>query len=174
MSRDYLGDLVAEGFDVGVRFGEPVDSAIIARKLLDIRILTVASPEYIKRMGLPKEPRELNNHHAIHFIDPVTSRPFQWEYHHKNEVFAIQPSGRLIVTDVGTMLSACLGGAGVAQVMDLGVHDLIESGDLVELFPQWPDERYPLFAYHPSRHLPPAKVRVFLDFVLSAAHAAIT
>lgn len=173
VSRDYLGDLVAEGFDVAVRFGEPVDSAIIARKLLDVRVLTVASPEYIKRMGRPKEPKDMNHHQAVHFIDPVTSRPFQWEYHRKNEVVAIQPSGRLIVTDVGTMLSACLGGAGIAQVMDFGINDLIASGQLVELFPDWPGERYPLYAYHPSRHLPPAKVRVFLDFVLSAAQSAI-
>jgi DNA-binding transcriptional LysR family regulator len=173
VSRDYLGDLVAEGFDVGIRFGEPVDSAIIARRLIDSRILTVASPDYLRRMGRPRTPHELDRHEAIHFIDPVTSRPFQWEYHRGREKFSIQPSGRLIVTDVGTMLSACLGGAGIAQIMDFGVRDLMESGQLIELFPDWPDERYPLYAYHPSRHLPPAKVRVFLDFVLSASHAAI-
>ena len=146
---------------------------MIARRLVDIRIMTVASPEYIAAFGRPAEPNELIGHQAIHFIDPRTSRPFQWEYHRGAEVFAVQPPGRLTVTEVGTMLSACLSGVGVAQIMDFGVRDLIESGQLVELFPDWPDERYPLYAYHPSRNLPPRKVRVFLDFVINAAHAAV-
>jgi DNA-binding transcriptional LysR family regulator len=173
VAQDYLGDLVTEGFDVAVRFGEPVDSALISRKLIDIRILTVASPEYLSRNGKPSDPIELKQHQAIHFIDPKTSRPFGWEYHRGKQVVAVQPPGRLTVTEVGTMLSACAAGVGIAQIMDFGVRDLIDSGELVELFPDWPDERYPLYAYHPSRNLPPAKVRVFLEFVLKFAHAAV-
>ncbi|UPJ71854.1 LysR family transcriptional regulator [Bradyrhizobium sp. 187] len=173
VARDYLGDLVTEGFDVAVRFGEPADSALIARRLIDIRILTVASPEYLAIHGRPSDPIELKQHQAIHFIDSRTSRPFIWEFHKGKTVLPVQPPGRLTVTEVGTMLSACVSGVGIAQILDFGVRDLIESGRLVELFPDWPDERYPLYAYHPSRNLPPAKVRIFLEFVLNAAHAAI-
>lgn len=52
-TRDQLGDIVADGFDLAVRFGEPPDSSLIARKLLETRILTVASPAYLRRHGLP-------------------------------------------------------------------------------------------------------------------------
>lgn len=69
------------------------------------------------------------------------------------------------------MLSACLAGAGVAQVMAFGVEDLIASGELIEIFPDWPDETFPLFAAHPSRRHVPAKTRAFIEFcqqILSA------
>jgi len=73
-------------------------------------------------------------------------------------------SGALTVTDVGTMLGACLAGVGVAQVMALGCEELLSRGDLVELFPDWPGETFPLHAYYPSRHQVPPKVRALIDF----------
>jgi DNA-binding transcriptional LysR family regulator len=59
----------------------------------------------------------------------------------------------------------------------LGAEHLIEEGRLINLFPDWPDERFPLYAYHPSRHHVPAKTRVFLDFIVAladASHAPLT
>ena len=53
----------------------------------------------------------------------------------------------------------------MAQMLDLGLAPALKSGALIELFPDWPDERFPLYAFYPSRHLPAAKVRAFLDFV---------
>jgi DNA-binding transcriptional LysR family regulator len=79
-------------------------------------------------------------------------------------VLPVETSGPLLVTDVGTMLGACIAGAGVAQVIALGVQDALQDGPLVELFPDWPGETFPLYALHPSRHHPPAKVRAFIDF----------
>ena len=64
------------------------------------------------------------------------------------------------------MLSACVAGAGIAQVMALGTQKLLRSGRLIELFPDWPDEVFPLHAIYPSRHHRAAKVRVFTDFCL--------
>lgn len=84
----------------------------------------------------------------------------------------VKTSGRLALSDVGTMHSECAAGAGVAQVMALGVKDLLERGKLIELFPDWSGELFPLYALHPSRHLPPAKVRAFIDFVLKSVGAA--
>src|SRR5207244_11417187 len=76
IARDQLGDLVAEGFDVAVRFGEPPSSSLVARKLLDTRIVTVATPGYLKRHGRPKKPADLANHACIRVRDPVTGQPF--------------------------------------------------------------------------------------------------
>jgi DNA-binding transcriptional LysR family regulator len=64
------------------------------------------------------------------------------------------------------MLEACLAGAGIAQVLALGVGDLLSSGRLIVLFPDWPGETFPLYALYPSRYHPPAKVRAFLDFCI--------
>jgi DNA-binding transcriptional LysR family regulator len=172
-TRDQLGDIVAEGFDLAVRFGEPPDSSLVARKLLETRILTVASPAYLRRHGRPATPQALegSEHICIEFRDPASGRTFPWEFHRKRKRLAVKTSGRLIVNDGGTMHSACVAGYGVAQVMEVAVKPLLESGQLEELFPDWPDERFPLYALYPSRHHPSAKVRAFLDFVIAITSA---
>jgi DNA-binding transcriptional LysR family regulator len=63
------------------------------------------------------------------------------------------------------MLGACVEGVGIARVKAIGVQHLIEQGALVELLTDWRGESFPLYALYPSRHLPAAKVRAFIDFV---------
>jgi DNA-binding transcriptional LysR family regulator len=166
-TRDRIADLVSDGFDLAIRFGEPVPSALIARRVLNARILTVASPTYIDRHGRPKHPQELASdaHQCILAIDPATGRPFEWEFWRGNEFVSVAVNGRLTVTDSGTKLGACLAGFGIAQVIDLGLQHHFQSGALINLFPDWPDERFPLYVYYPSRNHVPAKVRRFIDFI---------
>src|ERR1700733_9534867 len=167
ITRERMSDLIADGIDVAMRFGEPTPSAsAVTRKLFETRILTVASPGYIKRHGRARHPSELANHAGIHFCDPVTGRPFEWEFHRNNEILTVDVPVRLTVSDVSTKLRACAAGAGVAQTMALGVQDMLDDGRLVELFPDWSDKRFPLYALHPSRRHPPARVRAFIEFVL--------
>jgi DNA-binding transcriptional LysR family regulator len=169
--RDHLGDLVAEGFDIALRFGEPEPSALVARLLLRTRVLTCAAPSYLEARGRPARPEDLASdpHECILFLDPRTARPFGWEFRRDAEVMEVPVSGRLIVNDGATLLGACLAGHGVAQIFEIGLSEMLASGELVDLFPAWPGERFPLYAFHPSRHLVPAKVRAFLDFVLAIA-----
>jgi DNA-binding transcriptional LysR family regulator len=169
--RDTLGDLVAEGLDAAVRFGEPEPSGLVVRKLLETRILTCASPAYLARHGTPEHPRDLERHACLMFRDPITGRPFDWEFRRGNEVVSIKAQGRLVVNDLATKLAACAGGNGIAQTIELGLGPMLESGILVQVLPDWAEERFPLFAYYPSRHLPPAKVRAFVDFVVESVAA---
>ena len=74
-------------------------------------------------------------------------------------------AGRLMVNDTGMLLGACLGGAGIAQLLELYARDILADGRLVLLLPAWADETFPLYAYHHASNLVSAKVRVFLDFV---------
>ena len=168
VTRGQADDLVADGIDVAVRFGELSVSSVVARKLLETRIVTVASPAYLAKAGRPKHPREIEEHECILYRDPVTGRPFEWEFHRRKEVLPVKAQGRLLLSDAGTLLTACVSGAGIAQILGLGTQSFIDDGRLVDLFPDWPDEVYPLYALYPSRHHPPAKVRAFLDFVLAA------
>ena len=173
--HDHVGGLVADGFDVAVRFGDPPASSLIARKLLDTRIITCASPAYVAQRGLPRHPRDLaGDHECILFVDPATGRPFDWEFHRgKKRLGPIAVHGRLVVNDVATALGVCLAGHGIAPLMELGNRDLIRSGALVELFPRWHDELFPLYVFHPSSHMPPAKVRAFLDFVVASTQEGL-
>jgi len=69
----------------------------------------------------------------------------------------------------GAAIAACIAGQGVFQSLEIGLDAWFASGELVHILPDWSSERYPVYAYHPSRHLPPAKVRAFLDFVQEIA-----
>ena len=70
----------------------------------------------------------------------------------------------MTVDDCDTMVMACVAGTGIAQVLALGNQHLLSSGALIELFPDWPGESFPLYAIRPSRRLAPAKVEAFLNF----------
>ncbi|WP_051440442.1 substrate binding domain-containing protein [Ensifer aridi] len=78
VTREHVGDLVAEGIDLAVRLGQPRFASLIARKLIEAPILTVASPRYLERHGHPAHPRDLTGHRCLQFLDPYTRRPFEW------------------------------------------------------------------------------------------------
>ena len=171
--RDGLGDMVAEGFDVAVRLGYPEPSALIAKRLLQYRILTCATRRYLAERGRPRTPQELETqrHECLLFRDPATGMPFPWEFHQAKKKLTVAFTGRLVLNDAVTHLEACIAGYGVAQVMDLGIESLIKNGKLVNLFPDWCDELFPLYAYHPSRHFVPAKLKAFTDFLVNALNS---
>jgi DNA-binding transcriptional LysR family regulator len=164
--RDSVGDLVADGFDLALRFGEPPHGTFVARKLIETRVLTVASPAYIKAKGRPRHPKEIEQHECIDFYDAANARPYDWEMRRKKEVLPLQVKARLLVSDSGTLISACEAGAGICQLLEIGCQQLLKSGRLLELFPDWSDERFPLYAIYPSRQYRAAKVRAFIEFCL--------
>jgi DNA-binding transcriptional LysR family regulator len=166
--RDRLGELIAEGFDAAVRFGEPEPSSLVTRKLLETRVLTCASADYLARRGRPKQPRDLGDHECILFRNPTTGRPYEWIFQRGKRQLTVKVAGRLIVNDSATQLAACIAGHGIAQPLELELRELGAHG-LIDLFPQFSDERFPLYVYYPSRNLPPAKVRALVDFVVAAA-----
>ncbi len=168
MVRDTLGDLIGGGIDVAVRFGLPEPSALIVRKLFETRILTCAAPSYLALHGAPRRPEELESHECLLFRDPATGRPFPWEFHRDGEIVEVKVSGRLVLNDLAAKLAASVAGLGVAQSFALGLDPLLESGALVQILPDWAEERFPLYLYYPSRHLPPVKVRAFIDFLASS------
>ena len=160
------GDLVSEGIDVAVRFGQQPSSAMSSRRMLETRVMTVAAPAYLKKHGRPKHPRHLVEHDCIQYIDPHRGKPFPWEFHREKEILKVPASGYLTLSDVDTMVGACIAGAGIAQVLAVGVGPLLESGALVDLFPDWSGETVPLYIIRPSRRLPPAAVQAFMDFCI--------
>jgi DNA-binding transcriptional LysR family regulator len=168
VARDQLGDLVGEGFDIAVRFGTPPESSLVARKLLETRTITVASPAYLASHGRPAAPTDLVRHACIQVRDSLTGQPIEtWRFQQGDDVVKVKTKGRLMVAEFGTMLGACVAGVGIARVKAIGVQRLIDEGALVEVLADWPGESFPLYALYPSRHLPAAKVRAFIDFIQS-------
>jgi DNA-binding transcriptional LysR family regulator len=167
--RERPGDLVADGFDLAIRFGEPEPSSLIGRKILETRVLTCAAPSYLDRAGTPKHPRDLANHECIQYREPLTHRHYRWVLQGPKGEIEVATRGRLTVTDAGALLAACVAGHGIAQPLELHARRHLDTGRLVQLLPRWAKERFPLFLYLPTRKLPSAKTRAFLNFALSLA-----
>jgi len=174
VSSEHVGDLVSEGVDLAIRFGQPRLATLVSRKLIEAPILTVASPGYIERHGRPDHPSDLASdlarHRCLQFLDPYTGRPYEWAFVSDAETIEVATRGPLTFTDPKSMLEECIAGTGIAQVIGWGVGGLLASGALIDLFPAWHGERFPLFAFHPSRKHPPAKVRAFVDFCVEIVH----
>ena len=170
ISSDKLGDLVGEGIDIALHVGELPSSSLIAKRLLDTRVITVAAPAYLAKHLKIAHPSDLlkQDHTLINYRNPETGRTFQWEYHRGRKIVKIATSGRLIVSDIVNLHGICLAGWGIAQVLEVAVKPMLETGALVKLLPEWGDERFPIYAVYPSRNYVPPKVRVFIDFVSSA------
>jgi DNA-binding transcriptional LysR family regulator len=109
-------------------------------------------------------PQDLAQHTCIQFQDPLTGRPFEWEFRRAHKTILVETRSRLLVNDAGTTLATLFAGIGIAQVFELGIKEQLRNGELIELFPDWPDETFPLYVFYPSRRHLPAKVRAFIDF----------
>jgi DNA-binding transcriptional LysR family regulator len=166
VSSERLGDLVSEGTDLAIRFGQPRLSTLVARKLIEAPVLTVASPSYIERYGRPNHPSELEGHRCLQFVDPYSGRPYGWEFVRDTETIEVPTSGPLIFTDPKTMMDECVAGTGIGKLIGWGVKEQLKTGTLIDLFPEWHGPIFPLYAFHPSRKHPPAKVRAFVDFCI--------
>ncbi|MGQ4274004.1 LysR family transcriptional regulator [Terrihabitans sp. B22-R8] len=165
--REGVGDLLADGFDVGVHFGPPETALSGCRLLLETRVLTCASPDYISRYGAPQKPQDVESdkHHCILMRDPTTGRSYGWEFKRGKKIVAVRPNGRLSVNDTGGLLGACIGGHGIAQPLELYSRPYIRSGAMIEVLTEWSEERFPLYAYYKSPTLLSAKVQAFLRYV---------
>jgi DNA-binding transcriptional LysR family regulator len=164
LTSEHVGDLVSGGIDLAIRFGQPRFSTLVSRKLIEAPIRTVASPRYLERYGRPAHPSDLVHHRCLQFVDPHTGRPFDWEFVRREQSIEVPTSGPLTFADPKSMIEECIAGTGIAQLIGWGVGQWLAGGALVDLFPDWHGERFPLFAFHPSRKHPPAKVRAFVGF----------
>ena len=165
--RDRMGDLVRDGFDVSIRFGLPEPSALKSRLLLRSRVVTCASPAYVARHGMPRRPRDIEKHQCLLMRDPSTGTHFGWEFVRGQKVVPVNVSGQLMVNEGRSLIEACLGGQGIAQLLELYTREFLADGRLVQVLPDWAEETYPLYAYHHSARLQSAKVRAFLEFVVA-------
>jgi DNA-binding transcriptional LysR family regulator len=173
MTSNYREEMMT-GVDVAIRFGPPETSSLIARKLLETAIITCAAPAYLDKHGEPRTPHDLVHHELLLFRDPQTGRAFPWEFHRGGKIIEINATGRLMMDDPSAAVAACVAGQGVLQKLAIGLKPALSKGELVQILSRWSDERYPLYAYHPSRHLPPAKVRAFLAFVQEIAASVVS
>ncbi|WP_295551100.1 LysR family transcriptional regulator [uncultured Pseudacidovorax sp.] len=165
---DALGDIVAGRFDAGIRVGGRLEKDMVAIRLTpDIRMVAVASPDYVSRHGAPARPQDLHQHACINWRLEAEGRTYRWEFERRRERMEVAVTGPLTTNDAGLGLSAALQGLGIAYAFDQdGVSALLAEGRLVQVLADWSITRPGLFLYHPSRRHMPAPLRAFIDCLL--------
>lgn len=165
-------DLVAEGFDVAIGGGIELTEGLVARELSQVRIVPVASPAYLERHGTPDTPSALASHRGLLRRSIVSRRLVSWELHSdsgEQVVAEIRPAA--VFDDPEAMARAAACGLGIALLPLPHALPLLESGELVRILPRWHANTRPLFIYYASRKLVPAKVRVFVEYVVEQFRA---
>ena len=158
-------DIVAQGFDAGVRYGEHLAQDMIAVSLsLPQRYAVVASPDYVERHGKPRHPKDLLDHRCIR-IRFGRGALFDWEFEKAGQVVQVSPPPRLIANYPGLVQRAAHDGLGLWLTFEGYVREAIKSGALVSVLDDWCAPFPGPFLYYPSRRQTPPALAAFVAFV---------
>lgn len=165
-----LTDLVGQGFDAGIRLGERLEKDMIAIPLGGpMRSVIAGAPDYFKRHGRPKHPRDLAQHNCTRFRF-ASGGIYNWEFAHpsgpkRGRWFEIEVGGNLIVNDNALALAAARDGVALTHLtMPVAQPDL-DAGRLETVLDRWLPPYDGLYLYYPSRFQVPPKLRAFMDFL---------
>lgn len=157
-------DILAEGFDLAVRIGELEDSSLIARRLASVDRVMCASPDYLRRCGTPSQPSELENHQAL--IYAYHAVPTTWRMQGPGGAVAVQVSGRMVANHGEILVEAACQGLGIAFCPLFLTAAALRERRLVRVLPAW-CMPLPISAVFPNARHVPAKVRLFVDFLVA-------
>ena len=156
---DYgLVDIVAEGFDAGVRLGEQVAKDMIALRIgPDLRMAVVGSPAYFAARPHPLTPQDLTEHNCINMRLPTYGGLFAWEFEKDGREVKVRVDGQLVVNTIRQRLDGALQGLGLAYMPQDVAAPHLASGDLVAVLEDWCEPFSGYHLYYPSRrHASPA------------------
>lgn len=165
---DALADIVRGRFDAGIRVGGQLEKDMVAVRLTpDMKMVAVASPDYLSRRGTPTSPAELHQHACINWRLEMDGRHYRWEFEKQGHRLDVAVDGPVITNHADVGIAAALGGLGIAYHFEQdGVGELLAQGRLVRVLSDWSISRPGLFLYYPSRQHRPALLGAFVDCLL--------
>jgi DNA-binding transcriptional LysR family regulator len=159
-----LVDLVAGGFDAGIRLGEKLAQDMVIVPLSGRqRLAVVAAPRYLQGRTVPLTPADLAGHRCLN--GRLGGGIYRWEFAQKGHNFEMEVTGPLLTNDGDLLLDAARAGAGIAVGFEALVRDDIAAGQLRPLLEGWWPDFGRFFLYYSSRKMMPRKLRVFIDFM---------
>lgn len=167
-------DLMTDNVDVVLRGGELTEQSLVARRIANLRLVTVASPAYLQGHGTPRTPQDLeeDRHTTVNYFSTRTGRPYPHVFERDGESLEILGRYRLSLNEANAHMAAVLAGLGVSQVAEFGAKPHLERGELVQVLADWERPPIPLHVvYPPNRHLS-AKVRAFVEWSAELFSAA--
>ncbi|KAF0811664.1 HTH-type transcriptional regulator PgrR [Andreprevotia sp. IGB-42] len=161
---DQFVDIVAEGFDAGIRLGESVQNDMVGVPLTrEERVVIVASPAYLARHPAPRAIEDLREHACICYRF-ASGTVYRWELQRDGKPVEIEVNGPLTVNDGNFMAFAAAGGAGLAYTFERFVASALASGELVSVLPEACPVWFGFYLYYASRRQMPPKLRCLIDY----------
>ncbi|HET8597552.1 MAG TPA: LysR family transcriptional regulator [Castellaniella sp.] len=166
-STDQFVDLVRGGFDCVFRVGEPGDVNLAARRLGRLPFVNGASPAYLERHGVPRTLDDLRHHRLIHYVSHLGADDPGFEYPVRNGYELLPMPGALTVNHVHAYESAAIAGLGIIQAPEARMRQLIDSGQMVEILPQYRPRPLPVSVLYPGRRHLARRTLAFMDWAQS-------
>lgn len=162
---DQIRDVHAGHVDVAIRFGPLPDSGLHARRLGETGRVVLASPEYLAKAGVPKTPADLAHHNCLDFsfrrLEPG------WPFRENEQDYMLAVSGNVIANNGETLVELALQGIGITRVGRFHVQQALATGQLVALLEEYnPQDREAIHAVFIGGHTMPARIRVFVDYLV--------
>ncbi|KHK92550.1 LysR family transcriptional regulator [Novosphingobium malaysiense] len=158
-------DVIADGFDAGIRYGGTVPEDMVARRLSpEIRWIAAAAPAYLERFGSPSDPQDLRNHRCIG-IRLGNDQIYKWEFERGEEAVEIETPGPLTVDESQAALAFGRAGVGVVYGAEPVFRPDLESGALVRILPEWASMGAGFHVYYSGRRQVPTGLRLFIDLI---------
>jgi LysR family transcriptional activator of dmlA len=158
--------LSEDSFDVCVRFGEPPDARVVARRIAPNRRLLCAAPSYLARHGTPKVPHDLTRHDCIG-IRQGDEAYGTWRLSSGKRTEAVKVRGNLRTNDGEIAVNWALAGHGIVMRAEWDIARYLRSGRLKQVLENYRTPPADIHAVYPQRHQVSARVRAFVDFLAS-------
>lgn len=163
-------DIVAGGFDAGVRLGEVIAQDMIAMPLTgEQRQVTVAAPRYLAAHGTPAHPRDLMAHRCIGWRPAPDRAPYRWEFEENGRALDVAVPAHLTTNDMQLMIRTALAGGGVTFGMEETFAPYLEAGTLVSVLKPFLPPFAGFYLFYPSRRNVAPKLRAMIDHMRRTA-----
>ncbi|MEX3777067.1 LysR substrate-binding domain-containing protein [Pseudomonas sp. MYb118] len=161
---DATVDLMAAGFDAGIRLGESIEKDMIAVRLTpDLQWSVVGSPAYFAKAGKPATPEELTTHQCIGFRFSTSGNAHRWEFRRDGRDFTVGVAGGVIVNDRQLLVATARQGCGLIYACDLEIAEELADGRLERVLQPFVPLSSALYLYFPSRTQTQPKLRAFIE-----------
>jgi DNA-binding transcriptional LysR family regulator len=164
---DAVSDMIAEGYDIGIRAGAVPDGAMVVREIAPLYFVVCAAPSYLLERGIPREPADLARHNClrIHHGGPA-ARSLNWVLGPNKVPTAPPVTGNFLASDMTTLVTAAIHGQGLAFAPLPLVLPLFRSGALAPVLPESIAQLAHIFIHYPNRKHLPVRVKSFVAFML--------
>lgn len=166
---DRVSNLLDEGLDVAIRIGHLKDSSIYATPVGSVQRLVCASPDYLKKHGMPSHPSDLTDHEIIQAtsIEPSTT----WQFESSTGKESVKVTPRLQCSQIGTAITAARQGFGITRLMSYQIGEELKNGSLTRILRDYETRPLPISIIHLEGRQANAKIRSFIDLAIARLRA---